>query len=98
VLRDGAAGLFLAASTYPKVRETRNPLVEDLVRHASELDPKYAYLATAPEVDGKGRKAIIRFDRKAKEQYVSSEDAKGEPSGWSARFDGRQWVEKQEKK
>ena len=97
VLRDGAAGLFLAASTYPKVRETRNPLVEDLVRHASELDPKYAYLATAPEVDGKGRKTIIRFDRKAKEQYVSSEDAKGEPSGWSARFDGRQWVVKQEK-
>jgi DNA topoisomerase-1 len=98
VLRDGAAGLFLAASTYPKVRETRNPLVEDLVRHASELDPKYAFLATAPVVDSKGRKAIIRFDRKAKEQYVSSEDAKGEPSGWSARFDGRQWVAKQENK
>lgn len=97
VLRDGAAGLFLAASTYPKVRETRNPLVEDLVRHADELDPKYAFLAKAPEADPKGRKTIVRFDRKAKEQYVSSEDAKGEPSGWSARYDGRQWVAKQEK-
>lgn len=97
VLRDGAVGMFLAASTYPKVRETRNPLVEDLIRHASELDPKYAHLVKAPVADSKGRKAIVRFDRKAKEQYVSSEDAKGEPSGWSARWDGRQWVEKQEK-
>ena len=97
VLRDGAAGLFLAASTYPKVRETRNPLVEDLVRHAAELDPKHAYLTKAPVADPKGRKAIIRFDRKAKEQYVSSEDAKGDPSGWSARLVGGKWVEKQEK-
>ncbi len=97
VLRDGAAGIFLAASTYPKVRETRNPLVEDLIRHVTELDPKHAYLATAPATDPAGRSAIIRFDRKAKEQYVSSLDAKGEPSGWTARYDGRQWVPQQEK-
>ena len=94
VLRDGAAGLFLAASTYPRVRETRNPLVEDLVRHASELDPKYAYLTQAPVADPKGGKAIVRFDRKSKEQYVSSEDAKGKPSGWTARWIGGKWVEK----
>ena len=98
VLRDGAAGLFLAASTYPKVRETRNPLVADLKRHASELDPKYEFLVDAPEFDPKGRQAIVRFDRKAKEQYVSSEDAKGDPTGWTGRFVDGKWVEKTEKK
>jgi DNA topoisomerase-1 len=30
VLRDGASGLFLAASRFPKNRETRAPLVEEL--------------------------------------------------------------------
>ena len=34
VLRDGAAGLFLAASNFPKSRETRAPLVEELKRFA----------------------------------------------------------------
>ncbi len=32
VLRDGAAGVFLAANTFPKSRETRAPLVEELYR------------------------------------------------------------------
>ena len=32
VLRDGAAGVFLAANTFPKSRETRAPLVEELAR------------------------------------------------------------------
>ncbi len=93
VLRDGAAGLFLAASTYPKVRETRNPLVADLKRHRSELDPKHHYLADAPETDPKGRPAIIRFARKTKEQYLSSEDNDGEATGWTAHFVGGRWVE-----
>ena len=30
VLRDGAAGIFLAANTFPKSRETRAPKVEEL--------------------------------------------------------------------
>ncbi|XPE55649.1 hypothetical protein ACNKHW_07900 [Shigella flexneri] len=32
VLRDGAAGIFLAAITFPKSRETRAPQVEELYR------------------------------------------------------------------
>ncbi|MGU0160260.1 hypothetical protein ACVXHB_06380 [Escherichia coli] len=32
MLRDGAAGVFLAANTFPKSRETRAPLVEELYR------------------------------------------------------------------
>ena len=41
LLRDGAAGLFLAASGFPKNRETRAPLVRELLPHANELDPKF---------------------------------------------------------
>ena len=39
VLRDGAAGLFLAASNFPKSRETRAPLVEELKRFRDRLSP-----------------------------------------------------------
>nr|MBP8064724.1 type I DNA topoisomerase [Aeromonadaceae bacterium] len=41
VLRDGAAGLFLAASNFPKSRETRAPLVSELVRFKERLAPKH---------------------------------------------------------
>jgi DNA topoisomerase I len=51
VLRDGAAGIFLAASQFPKHRETRAPLVSELKPHANELDPKLRYLLEAPETD-----------------------------------------------
>lgn len=37
VLRDGAAGVFLAANTFPKSRETRAPLVEELYRFRDRL-------------------------------------------------------------
>jgi len=40
VLRDGAAGLFLAASKFPKIRETRAPKVAELRTVAGQLDPK----------------------------------------------------------
>src|SRR5690606_32761561 len=44
VLRDGASGLFLAASQFPKNRETRAPLVRELLPHAEAIDPKYHFL------------------------------------------------------
>ena len=94
VLRDGAAGLFLAASTYPKVRETRNPRVVDLQRHAEELAEKYVFLTDAPATDPDGNETLIRFDRATKTQYVSSQDAKGEATGWSAWYEGDRWVAK----
>ena len=43
VLRDGASGLFLAASQFPKNRETRAPLVSEIVPHQKEIDSKYAF-------------------------------------------------------
>ncbi|WP_277052148.1 type I DNA topoisomerase [Zestomonas thermotolerans] len=90
VLRDGASGLFLAASQFPKNRETRAPLVIELLPHRDELDPKYHYLLEAPQRDPEGRPAVIRFSRKTKEQYVQSE-VDGKPTGWRAFYDGKQW-------
>ena len=43
ILRDGAAGLFLAASQFPRNRETRAPLVTELMAHKSKIDPKYTF-------------------------------------------------------
>jgi len=90
VLRDGASGLFLAASQFPKNRETRAPLVQELLPHKDEIDPKYHFLLDAPKKDPEGRPAVIRFSRKTKEQYVQTE-VNGKPTGWKAFFDGSKW-------
>ena len=94
LLRDGASGLFLAASQFPKHRETRAPLVEELATVADQLDPKFAYLLAAPTQDPLGNKAIIRYSRKSKSQYVMTEDEAGKATGWTATYDGKTWVEK----
>ncbi len=90
VLRDGASGLFLAASTFPKSRETRAPLVEELVRFKERLSPKFMYLTEAPTHDPDGRPTVVRFSRKSKENYVRSEE-NGKPSGWTALYIDGEW-------
>ncbi|GBO48739.1 type I DNA topoisomerase [Pectobacterium versatile] len=92
VLRDGAAGVFLAANTFPKSRETRAPLVEELVRFKDRLPEKLRYLADAPVADKDGNKTQVRFSRKTKQQYVSSEKD-GKATGWSAFYIDGKWVE-----
>ena len=92
ILRDGASGIFLAASQYPKHRETRAPTVAEIKAHADEIDPKYAYLLAAPESDPKGGDAVIRYNRKSAESYVRSE-IDGKPSGWSAVYESGKWKE-----
>ena len=92
VLRDGASGIFLAASQFPKHRETRPPFVDELLPHQAEIDPKYHYLFDAPRVDDQGNRSQIRYSRKTKEQYVMSE-RDGKPSGWRAMFNDGKWVE-----
>lgn len=91
VLRDGASGLFLAASQFPKNRETRAPLVKELLPHAEAIDPKYHFLLSAPVADPDGNPTVVRYSRKSKEQYVQSE-IDGKPSGWRAFHDGKNWV------
>jgi len=97
VLRDGAAGMFLASSKYPRSRETRNPLIKEILPHADKLDPKYAHIAKAPAEDKKGRPTIVRFRRKEKMHYVMSE-VDGKPSGWEANWSDGQWVVTEKKK
>ncbi len=90
VLRDGASGLFLAASQFPKNRETRAPKVKEILGVSKELDPKYAHLLKAPSEDSDGLDTVIRFSRKTKEQYVQSEKD-GKATGWKAFYDGKSW-------
>ena len=92
VLRDGASGIFLAASQYPKHRETRAPTVAELKAHAAELDPKYGYLLDAPETGAKGSPAVIRFNRKLSTSYVR-EEKDGKPDGWKSEFINGRWVD-----
>ncbi|WHI53041.1 type I DNA topoisomerase [Microbulbifer sp. MLAF003] len=90
ILRDGASGLFLAASQFPKNRETRAPLVRELLPHKSEIDPKYTFLFSAPVEDDQGRDTVIRFSRKTQEQYVQSEE-EGKATGWRAFYRDGNW-------
>ncbi|MDZ7870493.1 MAG: type I DNA topoisomerase [Rheinheimera sp.] len=92
VLRDGAAGLFLAASTFPKSRETRAPLVAELQRFKDRMMPKFHYLAEAPAQDPAGNATVVRWSRKTKQQYVMSEKD-GKATGWMAWYKNGKWVE-----
>jgi DNA topoisomerase-1 len=97
ILRDGAAGLFLAASQFPRNRETRAPLVDEILPHRDEIDPKYTFLFSAPTHDGAGNRAQIRYSRKTKEQYVMTEKA-GKATGWKAFYRNGKWEQEKPKK
>lgn len=97
LLRDGAAGLFLAASQFPRNRETRAPLIEEILTVKDQLDPKLKYLIDAPVTDEKGNKTILRYRRKTKEQYVMTEED-GKATGWTAEYRDGKWVKATEAK
>ncbi|MGF1739858.1 type I DNA topoisomerase [Vibrio profundum] len=90
VLRDGASGLFMAASNFPKSRETRAPLVGELARFKERLPEKFQYLADAPTEDPDGKPTVVRFSRKSKENYIRSE-VDGKPSGWTGLYVDGKW-------
>lgn len=92
ILRDGASGLFLAASKFPRHRETRAPLVSELLPHRDEIDPKYSFLFSAPTEDPDGLPTVVRYSRKTAEQYVQSE-VEGKPTGWKAFYEKGRWQE-----
>ncbi len=96
LLRDGASGLFLAASKFPRNRETRAPLIEEIRTVRDQLDPKHVYIAEAPAEDPQGNKAVLRYSRKNREQYVLTEK-EGKPTGWYAFYRDGKWVEEQRK-
>ena len=99
ILRDGAAGIFMASSLFPKSRETRPPLVKELLAHKQELDPKFSYLCEAPAEDDKKNPVKIRFSRKTKQQYIMTEDKQAKPTGWVGYYlDGKWDITKAKKK
>jgi len=97
VLRDGASGLFLAASQFPRNRETRAPLVIELIPHRAEIDPKYHFLLDGPQYDEDKNPAQIRYSRKTKEQYLLTEKD-GKATGWKAYYTDKGWQIEHSKK
>ena len=97
VLRDGASGLFLAASQFPRNRETRAPLVIELVPHRAEIDSKYHFLLDGPQYDDDKNPAQIRYSRKTKEQYLLTEKD-GKATGWKAYYTDKGWQIEHSKK
>lgn len=90
VLREGVSGIFFAANTFPKSRETRSPLVEELYKFQNLLPEKIRYLASGPQVDDKGNKTIVCFNKKTKEQYIRSKK-EGKFTRWIAIFSNEKW-------
>ena len=64
LLRDSLKGLFLAASQFPKNRETRAPLVGEVKSVLSKLPEKHQIFSNAPDKDPDGDDLVIRFNRK----------------------------------
>lgn len=93
VLRHGSAGIFLSANTFPKSKETRAPFVEELLRFQNLLPEKLRYLSDAPLNDSQGNKTVVRFSRKTKQLYISSEKTSNKTS-WSAFYIDGKWIEK----
>ena len=95
LLRDSMKGLFLAASQYPKNRETRAPSVEEIKGLKDQLltacrflpnKEKHLYLLDAPEKDNEGNPYIIRYNRTDDTHYIASEKD-GKKTGNTASYD-----------
>ncbi len=99
LLRDSMKGLFLAASQYPKNRETRAPKVHEIkdlkdqftnaCRFLPEQD-KHIYLLSAPEKDKDGNPYVIRYNRTDDIHYVASEKD-GKKTKWTATYSNGEW-------
>lgn len=67
-------------------------MVAELQRFKDRLPEKLRYLADAPAADPEGNPSMVRFSRKTKQQYISSEKA-GKATGWSLFYTDGQWRE-----
>ncbi len=101
LLRDSMKGLFLAASQYPKNRETRAPKVHEVkdlresfitaCRFLPDKE-KHLYLLSAPEKDKDGNPYVIRYNRTDDVHYLASEKD-GKKTKWTATFTNGEWVQ-----
>ena len=103
LLRDSMKGLFLAASKYPKNRETRAPSSKEFLEAVSKdalidacqylEDPmKHLHLLEAPKKDSEGHPYIIRYNKIEDTHYLASEK-EGKKTGNTATHNGTKWVE-----
>ena len=103
LLRDSMKGLFLAASKYPKNRETRAPTVtefllavskDDLLNACQYLeDPmKHFHLLNAPKTDIDGNPYVIRYNKIEDTHYLASEKD-GKKTGNTALHNDIKWAE-----
>lgn len=92
ILRNGLSGIFLAAHDFPKSRETRTPLIEELKFFKNRLPEKLKYLSEAPTSDPEGNQTILCFNHKTKQQYISSKKA-GKKTKWQSIFINGKWIE-----
>ncbi len=101
LLRDSMKGLFLAASKFPKNRETRAPKVEEIKNLKNELieackyldnPEKHIYLTKAPSKDKDGNPYVIRYNKGEDIHYLASEKD-GKKTKWTAVYKDHTWVE-----
>jgi DNA topoisomerase-1 len=101
LLRDSMKGLFLAASKYPKNRETRAPKVSEINNLSSEISEacrflpkidKHSYLMSAPEKDRDGNPYVVRYNKTDDVHYLASEKD-GKKTKWTAVYDNGEWVQ-----
>ena len=101
LLRDSMKGLFLAASQYPKNRETRAPKVSEINKLHNEIveacrflpnKEKHMYLLEAPEKDVDGNPYIIRYNRTDDIHYLASEKD-GKKTKWTATYSDGEWIQ-----
>ena len=107
LLRDSMKGLFLAASKYPKNRETRAPKLEEFISIVTEdslmeacrylKDPKkHFYLLSGPLKDKDKNPYVIRYNKAEDTHYLASEKD-GKKTKWTAVFDNNEWREQLKK-
>jgi len=101
LLRDSMKGLFLAASKYPKNRETRAPKVSEINNLSNEIleacrflpnTEKHSYLMSAPEKDSDGNPYVIRYNKSEDMHYLASEKD-GKKTKWTAVYNNGEWVQ-----
>ena len=101
LLRDSMKGLFLAASKYPKNRETRAPKVSEINNLSNEIleacrflpnTDKHSYLMSAPEKDRDGNPYVIRYNKSEDVHYLASEKD-GKKTKWTAVYNNGEWVQ-----
>ena len=107
LLRDSMKGLFLAASKYPKNRETRAPKLEEFISIVTEdnlldacrylKDPKkHFYLLSGPLNDADKNPYVIRYNKAEDIHYLASEKD-GKKTKWTAVYDDNEWREQLKK-